>query len=122
MTCVHSFDAKEAVWRITFFGIVEDHLVDYALGDNDVVLLAELKCTHAGVQRAGAIMYEEAFIATAILIVVLHFVLRNTETNFNVLISKQHHPPSDWIALGFHIHGFQMSHSHGFSFNEFGFR
>ena len=49
MTGVHRLDAQEAIWWITGLGVVEDHLVDHALGNNDVILLVEFECSHARV-------------------------------------------------------------------------
>ena len=56
MTGVHRLNAKETIWWITIFRVVEDHLVNHAFGNNDVILLVELKCAHASVQDAGTEM------------------------------------------------------------------
>ena len=67
-------------------------------------------------------MYEDAFIRSSILEVVLHGVDWHAHAHLDILVAEEHHAPSDRITLGRKRRALHMTHAHHFALDVFNLR
>ncbi len=109
---VGGLDDHESRAGLARLGLVEDHLVDGPFGDDDVVLLPELQGSEHRVHGARSVVHEDALVALAVLVVVVHRLGGHADGHLAVGVAEEHHATGDGITLGLCRHRLEVPHPH----------
>ncbi len=103
---------KEAGSRSAWRNLIELHLIDDSLWNDDVVLGAKLERAKGRTHRSRSMMDEDALVARAALEPVRHLLGWNANRHLDIFVAEEHDAAGDRIALGFHRRAAHMAHAH----------